>query len=315
MLTNACLLHHLVTQAELSEEDVLFQMNSVVIEPPTDAIHTKDGSRLWVQAQILDFSGSVAVGVVEEAVPGLYGLASREQAEEKFAQAQLIASRCRMNCRGIVRRTGSATQVLIAATAPSALTMAPSNTAKVLASALWLFGPAGCGVVRLHAAEVVVSPLVGLCVRTSKGTVRAVKMAALLVRGTQKSRLATLETSTADMAYQVVSSNAQCLLSEDSATIKEDLVGYATKDDLLEYNLGTETAMLYVTGKSGNVLTVDRMRKVDSSDVKGVVAAMRAERSMALEEPSEDAPKRSAEDLVSPDNQKRCRSLHNYPTE
>lgn len=324
-LTNACVLAHLrdkMPQACLPAPDssFLFQMNNVVLEAATDVVHTKDGTRLFVQAHLLDYSGSLGVGVVEEAVPSVYGLSSKEMVESHFSEGRLSVECRRVNCRGILRHGANGQpQLLVGAIALADISMMPGNTAKGLSYFVASVGPQGPGVVCTDAANIRHSHLLGLCVVAVGGQLRHVKLACILVKGAQASKLdKSQEGGASEGAYMVRSSGAVCLLSESSTPLDQDLVGYCADTDLLDYSLGTEVAVVYVSGAhargDGVEFVVDRMQKVVSDDLVRVREAMRLERDMALQEAPVDQ-KRSAEELVTPESAKRCRTIQKYPTE
>ena len=302
--------------------DVLFQLNNVIMDAPTDVIHTQDGARLYVQVQLLDYSGSVGVGFVEEAVPSIFRLESKEEVESSFKERTLSVDQRRMNCRGSLRssqRPDGQAQLLIGAIVPTERGLMPSSTAKGLCHFVSTIGPHGHGVVCTEASKVQHSALLGLCVTTSTGALRPVKLACLLLKGTRPSKLDKVEQGgAAAEAYMVRSSQAQCLLSGSEDRMEEELVGYCAVTDLLEYNLGLETAAVYVSAVTSSSDTrefvVDRMEKVPSDLVHAVRESMLVESAMALSEPQVDN-KRSVEELVTPESTKRCRSIERYPTE
>jgi hypothetical protein len=152
----------------------------------------------------------------------------------------------------------------------------------------------------------------------ASGQLQPVKLAAILVKGTQKSQVESLsETGPGSSAYKVTSAKATCLLAQPPEELDAELMGYCDLTEMLNYNLGQERAVVYVSGCAveGGVrkFIVDRMEKMLSDDVTAVQQAMLAESAMALQPPSAPG-KHSLEDFVSPEA-KRCKTIGRYPTD
>ena len=88
-MTNSCILQSLRDSPPRKDLNVLFQINNVLAQAPGADIHTKDGARLYVSEQLLDYSGSVSVGFVESAVPTLFGLHDKSDVECAWRDAKL----------------------------------------------------------------------------------------------------------------------------------------------------------------------------------------------------------------------------------
>ena len=131
------------------------------------------------------------------------------------------------------------------------------------------------------------APLLGLVVRSdAKGFIAAHRVL-LLVKGTTQSELRQLGIegqSLATQSFQVQSSRVKCLLSDDEHEV--DLHGYCNFNDMLQYRLDKEVALVLVSawdhGDSSKnpVGTIEAMTKV--SDVESVKASMRQEWKAAL---------------------------------
>ena len=114
----------------------------------------------------------------------------------------------------------------------------------------------------------------------------------------------------------------KCLLAkgEEDAGVA-NLIGYATRESLLQYMVGQDTCLAYISaarsawGASGEdelTLTIDRLQKVRAKDIDQVTAALRIESAMALETRKLEL-KRPAEEAFSP--RKLRRTLSRYPTD
>ena len=57
-MTNSCILQSLRDSPPRKDLNVLFQINNVLAQAPGTEIHTKDGARLYVSGQLLDYSGA-----------------------------------------------------------------------------------------------------------------------------------------------------------------------------------------------------------------------------------------------------------------
>ena len=98
-----------------------------------------------------------------------------------------------------------------------------------------------------------------------------------------------------------------------------DVIGYSNIADLLAYKLDKEIATVYISGvkiddAGKKVCMADWMEKVPADAVEKVKKAMSAEASLLLRPWHVDG-KRAADDFLSPDSGKECRTLQTYPTE
>jgi hypothetical protein len=299
--------------------NILFQINNVLAQALGNETYTKDRARLWVNGQLLDYSGSVSVGFVDTAVPALFGLHDKGEVERVWGEGKLSVEMRRLNCRGALRPGADGQmQLLILQIAHSDIKMCPSNAARGLSHYVSAAGAPNPGVVCTEACRIQHSPLTGLCVRTASGQLQPVKLAAILVQGAQKSQVDSLsEAGPGSSTFKVCSAKATCLLAEPPQELDAELMGFCDLTEMLNYNLGTERAVVYVSGCAveGGVrkFIVDRMEKIPSDDVAAVQQAMQAESAMVLEPPSAPG-KHSLEDFVSPDA-KRCRTIARYPTD
>lgn len=193
VLTNSCILQSLRDSPPHKDLNVLFQINNVLAQASGSEIHTKDGSRLYVSGQLLDYSGAVSVGFVESAVPALFGLHDKADVERAWRDGKLSVEMRRLNCRGTLR-TGAdgQMQLWILQIAHSDITICPSSAARGLSHYVSTVGPSNQGVICTEASRIQQSPLMGLCVRTASGQMQPVKLAAILVKGTQKSQVDSL---------------------------------------------------------------------------------------------------------------------------
>ena len=139
------------------------------------------------------------------------------------------------------------------------------------------------------------------------------RKAIILVRGTQRSTLVTANTTAEN---RIISSlNASCLLHPETSV---NLRGYASERDLLDFMLGKEVAMVYVSGvvdvDGKQTLIVDWLEKVDSASVPNAIAFMHNEISLAKQRRSADN-KDDLEQLISPPSAKKARTIRAYPSD
>ena len=256
---------------------------------------------------------------MESAVPALFGLHDKSEVESAWRDGKLSVEMRRLNCRGTLRTgTDGQMQLWILQIAHSDIKVCPSSAARGLSHYVSTVGPPTPGVVCTEACRIQQSPLLGLCVLTAAGQQQPVKLAAILVKGTQKSQVESLsEAGPGSSTFKVCSAKATCLLTEPPQDLDAELVGYCDLTEMLNYNLDQERAVVYVSGSvvEGGVrrFVVDRMEKIVSDEMSAVQQAMRAESDMALQPPSAPG-KHSLEDFVSPEA-KRCRTIGRYPTD
>ena len=249
-MTNSCILQSLRDSPPRKDLNILFQINNLLAQAPGNEIHTKDGARLYVSGQLLDYSGSVSVGFVESAVPTLFGLHDKGDVECAWRGAKLSVEMRRLNCRGTLR-TGANGQIQlwILQIALSDIQVCPSSAARGLSHYVSTVGPPNPGVVCAEACRIQQSPLVGLCVLTASGQQQPVKLAAILVKGAQMSQVDSLsDAGPGSSTFKVCSAKATRLLADPPQHLDADLVGYCDISEMLIYNLDMERAVVYVSG-------------------------------------------------------------------
>jgi hypothetical protein len=152
-----------------------------------------------------------------------------------------------------------------------------------------------------------------LAVKCSDGTVMAPYQAKLLVQGTQKTLLVVRDTS--PDARIMNSVNVKCVMSDAGGFT---LRSYCHESSLLEYQLGTDQALVYVSAivkRDGvDVLIVDSMQKIEREQHVVVRTYMTSAIIMAqcAREAVDNDRVRS---LVTPESNKRANTLGRLPSD
>jgi len=271
----------------------VFQVNRCMIDAPTraESMFTQDGKRLYATCRLRDWSGSVEVEVVDEAMPQLYGCDSPDEVRESLAAGCLTQRVARLNARGIIRREAAGRKFYICKLVDSPLDAKVSGAA--MKATLGLADIVGDIAIAAPVDRVLDAPLLGLAVRSdTKGMVAAHRVI-LLVKGTCLSQLRPLGAegqSLTTQSFQVNSCKAKCLLSDGDVEV--DLHGYCSFGDMLQYRLDKDAALVVVSAwdhdesaSTNPVATIEAMTKV--TDVETLKDAMRQEWYTALAKPSE----------------------------
>lgn len=85
--------------------ETVWQLNRATITAPTleQEITTRGGDRLWVPANIHDWTGSTTVYLNERAAPALYGCENAQEVLTKSREGKLQVLFARFNMRGVLR--------------------------------------------------------------------------------------------------------------------------------------------------------------------------------------------------------------------
>ena len=281
-------------------EDRTFQINRGFIETSASTaedMHSQNGKRLYLHVVCWDWTGQVEADVVEEAVPALFGLTTKEQVEEKLAQNELGSLQIeplRRNVRGVIRWQQGTVRKLIAGVAPSPLHSRISGDA--LAHIRGLSDSMASAVIVAPADRVCDCPLLGMAVETDTGMMQAAHRVIMLLTGTEPSQLEPLPakpgTASSD-AFSVQSAGVKCELSSRATGGQITVRGYCNYKSMLWFRLDTETAVAVVSAVTGPpvprsgplVFTVEHMQKVSAENLKAVVDAMTTEWKIALGKP------------------------------
>jgi hypothetical protein len=162
-------------------------------------------------------------------------------------------------------------QLWILQIAHSDIKVCPSSAARGLSHYVSTVGPPNPGVVCTEACRIQHSPLMGLCVQTASGQLQPVKLAAILVQGTQKSQVDSLsEAGPGSSTFKVCSAKATCLLAEPRQELDAELMGYCDLTEMLNLQPGTRSGQLStslgVPWRGGvRKFIVDRMEKIPST--------------------------------------------------
>jgi len=271
------------------DTDKLFQINRCLMESPTqsEAVFTKDGTRLFVRSCLRDWTGIVDVDVVEDAVPALYGLEDKEQVQAALATGTLTLQLTRVNVRGILRTQGDSVKKFIAQITPSPLIVTISRHA--MRATLGLSDIGGDVVQAAPAERLEDAPMLGLAVRSDKGGMISAHRVLLLVQGTGASTLDTVggvDQSLTDQTFRVTSERARCLLSTKESYI--DLHGSCDFQSMLAYRLDKDVALVLISAMSKGtvsdrpVLAVEHIIKPGEAEKDSLLQSLAVEWKTAL---------------------------------
>ena len=148
--------------------------------------------------------------------------------------------------------------------------------------------------------------------------------AIVLVEGTEDSKLDNLPNAQVE-CFVIRSNGVKCLLAEgeEDAGVA-NLIGYATRESLLQYTVGQDTCLAHISagrsargasGKDEITRMIDRLQKVRAKDIDQVTAALRIESAMALETRKQKLKRPSEEAFRGSPTRKLCRTLSRYPTD
>ena len=269
--------------------DKLFQTNRCLFQAPAseEALTTEKGN-LYAKATLHDWSGSVQVEVVEDAVPQLYGLESREEVLAACRDGTVRTQLRMVNVRGVLRQDGNGKLRKFVAQ----IKVSPDSyivSGRAMRMSLGLAQPSGAAVVAVPASRVIQSPMHGLAVMADsemQGEHQLVPAhrVLLLVQGTSKSKVERVGADSDD-AFCVSSLNAKCLLGEGQET-QVDLKGYCNMETMLEFRINSEAAVVTVSSISWEgdrlVGSVEFVRKVEPHSLGECKHALTVEWKAAL---------------------------------
>jgi len=292
----------LANAAKLTSERV-FQINRCIIDVPTreDQMFTQDGKRLYSTCRLRDWSGSVDVDLVSEAMLPMYGLSSHEQVVQALADQSLTVNLSRFNARGVLRPNAGQGQKLFASqeggmkaiiglVQESPLTAVVSS--KAMRDMLGLATVSGDIVLPAPASRV--HDFGGLALETSQKTYISAHRVLLLVQGTTPSKLDAIGDQNQPLAVQsfrVSSLKTQCLLSENEVFV--NLYGYCAFDTMLQYRVDKDTALVLASAVDVDpttqvkTFTVEHITKVQ--DLGSLKQSLETEWRTVLEEAIADA--------------------------
>jgi len=261
----------LANAPKLTSERV-FQINRCIIDVPTreDQMFTQDGKRLYSNCRLRDWSGSVDVDLVSEAMLQMYGLSSHEEVVQALADQSLTVNLSRFNARGVLRPTLlSGMKALIGLVQESPLDAVVS--AKAMRDMLGLATVTGDIV--LPAPATCVHDFGGLALETSEKTYISAHRVLLLVKGTTPSKLDSFGEQSQPLAaqsFRISSIKTQCLLSDTEVFV--NLYGYCAFNNMLQYRLDKDTALVLASAvdidpvTQEKTFTVEHITKVQDVD-------------------------------------------------
>ena len=295
----------------------VWQANGCHLDLPTETILTNDGSRIWFQTPLRDFSGDVSVWITEAAALPLSRLATRADFEAAFEAGELQFQRC--NVRGGMRiRDGVVDYIIVQAEAvdsvqpitQSALT--PYELQKI------------CG---RNSGGVVASPLGQLRSDAFAGLLAGddpCAKALVFVQGLERSRMTNLGTQ------RKMTTPVKCIFERDSvdnSAVTYVLVGFCHENLVADYKIDTGRAVALVT----NVEVIDAdarvyelcaefVMTVIADDAQATRKALRLQADATRLIPLDALPSVGAEDLSTsgfeqPPSAKRCRAIGQYPSD
>ena len=301
--------------------DRIIQVNRCMIDAPTceGQMFTKDGTRLYSQARLRDWSGAVDVELVAGAMLKLYGLETQTEVLDALAANKLSVVLSRVNAKGVLRATDTGVKVYIAVIEESPLDVQVS--ARALRNMLGLCEVAGDIVLPAPAGRV--HDHSGLALAARANTYVSAHRILLLVKGTTGTKLESVGGEGQPLAaqsFRASSAKAQCLLSD--ADVFLNLYGYCNFDGCLQYRLDKETALVLVSAveidpdTQEKTFTIEHMAKVQDCNL--LKASMEHEwKTVLLDVPKEDDEK--FESPVKPEywdrGVKRLRRIVSEPTD
>ena len=246
------------------------------------------------------------IDITSDAVPVLYDCADQAELEQRLTAQTLSGSKCRMNIRGVMREENGITKRYIVKAEKTPLSAVVSMQA--MKQCLGLSTISEDVVMPCGADRLLSDHLAGLALKVDDTSepLSAFRVF-LLVKGTDKSTMVSLNEK--NTAYQVISNNVSCLLSETPTTLQ--LRAFCDINNLLDYKLDRETALVLVSAvehdmpgsassgaetQRGLIATVEDMQKIGESELETLKLSMNMEWKSVLisanETESSSTPKR-----------------------
>jgi len=261
----------LANAPRLTSERV-FQINRCIIDVPTreEQMFTQDGKRLYSNCRLRDWSGSVDVELVSEAMLKMYGLSSQTEVLQALTDQSLTVNLSRVNARGVLRpHLMSGMKAFIALVQESPLDAVVN--AKAMRDMLGLATVTGDIVLPAPATRV--HDFGGLALETSEKTYISAYRVLLLLKGTTLSKLDSIGEQSQPVSaqsFRVSSIKTQCLLSDTEVFV--NLYGYCGFNNMLQYRLDKDTALVLASAVDidpvtrEQTFTVEHITKVQDVD-------------------------------------------------
>ena len=256
-------------------------------------ITSRNGDKLWIRAEVHDWTGSATVYITDKAAPTLYGCETTEEVLQKAKEKALQVQLMRHNMRGLLRLEDGVMRKYVAELLPSPKAFSISSKAMRETRGI---APINSGVAQAAPVDRIVSDAMqGLCLLAdasdgSNGAKEQVPCFAayILVTGIETTQMHPLIEGVTDMEkqeYMVSSKNAKCVLSGDT-DVRIDLQCYCHWNDSLDYRLNKESAIVRVSGVTAQqttlVASVEHIDKVSKAEFESVRQAMKIEWQTAL---------------------------------
>ncbi len=314
-----CALINLVKGRPELDGDQALQMMGVVVHASLNAIHTSDGKRLFLTAQLHDWSGSCTASFVESGIIELTESANKEDVEKKAADGTLRVCGRMVNLRGVIRGN----DFFVASVSNPEPFMLPSQNAMFISEVASLCGPLKEGILPAAHRFVRSDAFVNLGVKYGEGQpVLGPHGVTMLVQGTEKT---TLVTASGNKAARILDSkHVVCLMAEASAApCKFQLRSFCHEDDLMDYTLHTQAALIRVTSvlsRSASdetplvdvVYVVERLDVVEKNMIPTAIAYMKKMFELASVQRLPVDPE-GIEKLITPS--KKARTLAGWPSD
>ena len=298
----------------------LLQLMGVRLECSIQQIHTQDGSRLYLTGYVRDWSGSVAVTIVESAIIQLFGCSSRIEVEAKHVAKELEKPAGLLNIRGVLRNKDFQMHCCMAMP-PYQL---PTSPALKLAEVVTMCGPFRDGILPCRNTDIHSNGFVNLGIHyggTGSGVAPSTAVSAphqvmMLVQGSEKTKLQKARCSTHVRVME--SQNVRCigLESDELSVTTFTLRAVCHENDLLEFLLDTNSALVWISAVAQSdepkTFVVDHLEKVSSDMIPAAISYMLAMIQLASS-PRSPVDASGIMDGTSPHNFKRAK-LFAYPS-
>ena len=297
-----------------NETDVIVQVNRVMMQASTDPdrIVTHQGNRLLVPVMVRDRTGAVEMEVLEVAAPIIYTKNTPEEVHQAMNENTLTVASGRFNLRGCVRCENNVTKIYVVELWPHDNKSDFSTSAAQMLRGL--VDIQGDVVAPAPLCKVTNSALLGLTIARDNDERVGANQVIAVVQGTSSTTL----TKLGEEAYSAISSNVKCLMSPESEGFTCMLRGYCGWEDMLQYRLDEEQAIVYITAAAttsdGVTFTVGYMKKIKPHEKDEILANfMKEANTILLAEappPLTETPTR----LLSPGSGRKCRKIQREPT-
>ena len=311
-------LRHGHEQGVSPDDKVVFQLMQVSFAGALDesTMLTKDGSRLYVQVQVRDWSGKMTAHLLEEAALSCFQCKSKDDVMAALAKNDLVWPACRFNVRGV--RRGN--DVLIAELTVADPSLQPSAAFRQMASIAKLCGPSQGGMAVTAVPNLKSTSFSNLTVRLTDDMIMRPYRALCLVRGTSKSVLLPSTGDSESGARVVLSKGVECEISGTKGHLMKLFAkGIDIFNDPDKYKVDTQIVIATISGllqeDDATVLVAEAITPVPPTQVDAVRKALMAEIEIMTEprEAQSDAARLSSAVRETPT--KRARTITAYPSD